>query len=301
MLNLLTKDIYSVYSSMPVLKTRDKINECFHRDYIHDGYRVDYNFKHTLLSLFTLHNETMNIWSHLIGFICILIAGFSIAIEFQIEAVDITERVLMGIYITSAAMCMLLSTIYHWFGCMSENHYFALLSLDLTGIACLIAGSYFPATYYAFYCTPVLQKVYLFTSSMILVIGFMIAIFGASNSKTASLIRNGGFGSLVAFGVVPIAHWVLIAPEVYRQSLFWGCFFLFFWYGLGFSLLLSRFPESVWPHSYIVTHFISSHTLWHIAVVAAICTWFFTLIGYQTLIQDIGCVPFNEQNLWYAF
>lgn len=61
----------------------------------------------------------------------------------------------------------------------------------------------------AFYCTPVLQKVYLFTSSMILVIGFIIAIFGASNSKTASLIRNGGFGSLVAFGVVPIARKLL--------------------------------------------------------------------------------------------
>lgn len=41
---------------------------------------------------------------------------------------------------------------------------------------------------------------------MILVVGFIIALFGASNSKTASLIRNGGFGSLVVFGVVPITR-----------------------------------------------------------------------------------------------
>ena len=148
MLQFLSKEVLFLYSSMPVLKTRDKINECFHRDYIHDGYRVDYSFSHTLLSLFTLHNETMNIWSHLIGFISILIIGFSITYELQVESVNLTERILMGIYLISAGMCMLLSTIYHWFGCMSENHYFALLSLDLTGIACLIAGSYFPATYY---------------------------------------------------------------------------------------------------------------------------------------------------------
>jgi adiponectin receptor len=202
---------------MPVLQTRDKIAQCFHRDYIHDGYRVDYSFTHTLLSLFTLHNETMNIWSHLIGFICTLVIGFSLALEFQIESVSLTERFLMGIYITSAAVCMLLSTIYHWFGCLSENHYFALLSLDLTGIAGLIAGSYFPASYYAFYCTPTLQKVYLCTSTLILVIGILIAMFGSSNSKSASLIRNGGFGSLVVFGLVPITRKPL-SPSTFLLS-----------------------------------------------------------------------------------
>jgi adiponectin receptor len=200
------KEFSSLYSTMPLLSSSDKIPSCFHRDFIHDGYRSDYSFSHTLLSLFTLHNETMNIWSHLIGFITVLIAGFSLALEFQIEEVNLIERILMGVYITSAALCMLLSTIYHWFGCLSENHYFALLSLDLTGIAVLIAGSYFPASYYAFYCTPTLQLLYLFTSSMILLVGIGIAVFGSSNSKQASLIRNGGFGSLVVFGLVPITR-----------------------------------------------------------------------------------------------
>jgi adiponectin receptor len=206
MLNFLHKEFSLLYSSMPVLTTRDKIASCFHRDYIHDGYRADYSFSQTLLSLFTLHNETMNIWSHLIGFICVLIAAFSLTIEFQLDEVPILERILMGVYLTSAAMCMLLSTIYHWFGCLSKDHYFALLSLDLTGIAGLIAGSYFPASYYAFYCTPNLQVVYLITSTLILVVGIVIAVFGSSESKSAALIRNGGFGSLVIFGLVPITR-----------------------------------------------------------------------------------------------
>jgi adiponectin receptor len=220
---------------MPVLQTRDKIAQCFHRDYIHDGYRINYSFTHTLLSLFTLHNETMNIWSHLIGFVCTLIAGFSLALEFQIESVDLTERILMGVYITSAAACMLLSTIYHWFGCLSEDHYFALLSLDLTGIAGLIAGSYFPASYYAFYCTPTLQKVYLVTSTLILVVGIIIAMFGATNTKTASSIRNGGFGSLVIFGLVPITRKKTLLPSSLPPSLIFSSRSM---PQIGFSLLL---------------------------------------------------------------
>jgi adiponectin receptor len=148
---LFGEDFVRHYMDMPILQTIDKMAPCFHREHIHEGYRMNYSLSHAFLSLFTLHNETMNIWSHLIAFICALIAGFMIALEFQTEAVDMTERVLIGIYISSAAMCMLLSTLYHWFSCMSEDHFYSLLSLDLTGIACLIAGSYFPGTYYGMY------------------------------------------------------------------------------------------------------------------------------------------------------
>ena len=37
--------------------------------FIRSGYRVGLSFKLCLLSLFTLHNETINVWSHLIGII----------------------------------------------------------------------------------------------------------------------------------------------------------------------------------------------------------------------------------------
>jgi hypothetical protein len=52
--------------------------------------------------------------------------------------------------------------------------------------------------------------------------------------------------------------------------------------------------------SYIATHIASSHTLWHIAVAAAACVWFFTLLDYQAMMQNTGCAPFVDQKLWYA-
>eukprot|EP00250_Pteridium_aquilinum_P015574 c22651_g1_i2 orf=94-1233(-) len=47
-------------------------------DYLRDNefivahYRADWPLKQTLLSMFTIHNETLNIWTHLIGFIIFL-------------------------------------------------------------------------------------------------------------------------------------------------------------------------------------------------------------------------------------
>ncbi|XP_024521850.1 heptahelical transmembrane protein ADIPOR1 [Selaginella moellendorffii] len=37
-------------------------------EYILKYYRADWPLKHTLLSIFSVHNETLNIWTHLVGF-----------------------------------------------------------------------------------------------------------------------------------------------------------------------------------------------------------------------------------------
>ena len=36
-------------------------------EFITQGYRIDYSIRDTFTSLFRLHNETGNIWTHLIG------------------------------------------------------------------------------------------------------------------------------------------------------------------------------------------------------------------------------------------
>lgn len=64
------------------LKVKEKYHLVeFHSlpDYLRDNefilahYRADWPLKQTLLSMFTIHNETLNIWTHLIGFVLFLI------------------------------------------------------------------------------------------------------------------------------------------------------------------------------------------------------------------------------------
>ncbi|OQR81768.1 adiponectin receptor protein [Thraustotheca clavata] len=52
--------------------------------YIHHGYRLHYSLKESFLSLFELHNETMNVWTHLIG--SIIFWSLLISVCLQVEA-----------------------------------------------------------------------------------------------------------------------------------------------------------------------------------------------------------------------
>lgn len=282
------------YRNLPPLKHRDELPACYYRACIFEGYRDHWTWHQTVVSLFSIHNETMCIWSHFIPFLCAVIAAFWVILKMQTDGSSFTEQFLMALFIFTACSCLLLSSTYHWFGCMSEGHYYCLLSLDLGGIAMLISGSFFPGVYYGFYCTPVLQKVYLLVSFLIFLIGILISIYGASKSPHAALIRQGGFASLTIFGFVPLCHWLLIAPNEYRNQMTMGALGMFFFYGVGFSFLLTSFPESVWTNNYITTYWVPSHALWHLGVAAAIFTWLFALLGQKELIKELGCQPFDD-------
>ena len=96
------------------------------QEYILRGYRVGLSMKETFLSMFVLHNETVNVWTHLIGSLYFL---YALIVFGPVPASYISsnsngiinnsdyENVLatwpITIYIISATMCMALSTIFH--------------------------------------------------------------------------------------------------------------------------------------------------------------------------------------------
>ena len=44
-------------------------------EHILNGYRINYDtWKATVMSLFQMHNETINVWTHMLGFVVALIA-----------------------------------------------------------------------------------------------------------------------------------------------------------------------------------------------------------------------------------
>lgn len=124
----------------------------------------------------------MNIWSHLIGFIYAIYASINYAIEvgfititplhngtgIEYKPVEIT---CFGVFFASAAICLFLSTVYHWFCCLSPAHHDRLLLFDLTGVGLLVSSSYLPAVYLGFYCHPDLQTAYLYLSGAVLIVG----------------------------------------------------------------------------------------------------------------------------------
>lgn len=59
--------------------------------YVHDGYRANISKRDAALSIFRLHNETINIWTHLLGFLFFLGLGTSFAWNFGQVAMPSAE------------------------------------------------------------------------------------------------------------------------------------------------------------------------------------------------------------------
>lgn len=129
----------------------------------------------------------------------------------------IVEVMAFETYLCSASICLLLSTIFHWFGCLSESCHQRLLKLDITGVALLVSGSFFPGVYYGFLCAPTVQNFYLSLTAVVLAIGLSVPWIDIKFRGHS--IRPYILASLVVLGLMPFVHWIAITPDVYQIQL----------------------------------------------------------------------------------
>lgn len=137
--------------------------------YIQTGYRHTSNsYLTSLHSLLYIHNETVNIYTHLIGaifFITISYLLFSL-IHPRYDTASASDLIVFACFFAGAAACLGMSATYHTL----SNHSPAVAKwgnkLDYTGIVFLIVGSYVPALWYGFYCMEGKLAVYLSAVSL---------------------------------------------------------------------------------------------------------------------------------------
>ena len=168
-------------------------------DYILRGYRTPLTFWESIKrfvlfvrvihSLFHSHNETMNVWTHLLGtilFVFLLYLTYAIPVD-KFTTVESVEGKVVGIdamvkgeiqsirnggdgsvprwpvtvFTLCAIRCLLGSTIFHNFLSTTRKTRAILQTLDYYGICILISGSYVPVIYYSFYNYPKYLKFHL--------------------------------------------------------------------------------------------------------------------------------------------
>ena len=137
----------------------------WHQDnkYILSGYRPETNStKKCFASWFYIHNETANIYTHLVPAIAAIIAETMLFRFFQVRypASTMADRAVFAIFLLAAAVCLGMSSSYHTLMNHSASTSNLWLRLDYVGIVILIIGNFIPGTYMVFYCEPTLQKVY---------------------------------------------------------------------------------------------------------------------------------------------
>lgn len=136
--------------------------------FITTGYRPTSNsYRHSLASIFSVHNESVNIWTHLLGAIAFVAAGltalslYEAVIAPRYATATSTDVLAWACFFVGAFLCLGMSATYH----ALCNHSSGVAKwgnkLDYTGIVFLIVGSYMPALYYGFYCLPSLMEKYM--------------------------------------------------------------------------------------------------------------------------------------------
>jgi adiponectin receptor len=90
-------------------------------EYLRSGHRPPLpSTKACLESLFRLHTETGNIWTHLIGAIFFLISMVVFMVAPHIK-VDLKEKLIFLAYFLGAICCLMFSTLFHTFYCYSPS------------------------------------------------------------------------------------------------------------------------------------------------------------------------------------
>ncbi len=267
---------YESLDSIDYLK-EDEIDEwCKDNKYIKDYYRkTNQNWSYYIKSLFRLHNETVNIWSHLLGFICILSGTFYINFKYDIDKF-FTQSLCFNIFTVCMMICYLFSSIMHLFYPKNESVCHKTQFMDYLGINFLIASTFATFVYFAFYCDVTTQIIYYVS-----IIALSILILPISKMKIFMQykfrwIRPTVFFIYASSFIVPIVHRIILREKndnVYKIEL-WYFIISASMYIIGISFYITRFPERYKEGFFDI--FGSSHQLFHIFVLLG---GVFSLIG----------------------
>jgi adiponectin receptor len=193
------------------------------------------------------------------------------------------------VFMVSAVICLTCSATFHLLFVHSKPAYFILSRLDYAGITILIAGSFYPLIYYAFYCHPWAQRLYLTAITVMAAFTFAVTLVPAFGTPKYLMFRTGIFLSLGFFGLVPVSHLVwqfgLFDPHV--TVMIGPLLLMGLLYTLGAIIYATKFPERFYPGRFDV--WFSSHQLWHICVVAAALVHFVNALQHYEWRWNTTC------------
>jgi len=254
-------------------------------EFILTGYRGELNsWRKCLNSVFGyLHNETVNIHTHL--YACVLFLFFLLTFNASYmnsrEDVSWADRTVFVVFLSSAAFCLFCSAFFHMSSSHSKDVATRCNALDYSGIIVLIIGSFYPCLYYGFFCEPYYKLCYLsFFTAAGLAAAYVVLSPGC-RGPAGRHARTKVFIALGLGGIIPVTHltlsngintlqemgfhWILAAGAIYIA---------------GAILYANRVPERLAPGKFDL--FFSSHQIFHVfVIIAALSTYACVLAAFD--------------------
>ncbi|KAI9286344.1 hemolysin-III related-domain-containing protein [Umbelopsis sp. AD052] len=231
-------------------------------------------------SLTYVHNETGNIYTHLLGFFFFLGLGiYELFYSTSLASVPNFDRIVFAIFFIAACKCLMCSTVWHTLSGINDYDIFKRMAcLDYVGISVLISASVVLLEYYGFYCNDVWRNSYIAGTTILSVIGVYMPFSEWFNQNEFKWLRIAFFIALAASGVLPILH--LVAIHGTSHTLNWLSPLLYSMgsYLLGVFVYGNQLPEAVWPGKF--DHIGHSHQFWHLFVCGGIWFHYVAALGF---------------------
>eukprot|EP00803_Ostreobium_quekettii_P003966 evm.model.scf_484.3 EVM.evm.TU.scf_484.3 scf_484:48769-49758(-) len=242
--------------------------------FIRSGYRAGYSYPQCLASLWGLHNETGNIWTHLLPAVALAMVALG-GLERPWAHAGVAYAVTTG----SIVGCFVLSVCYHCFmGC--HRDYKTWLTLDVCGVYLALLGSQWIAVEWGFPCHPALR---LWGNA----IYYALGIPGLALSCLAGSPLRRGLPMLLMTAVrvcLLILRWAFAQGSAVAMRHYWAMEALVF---VGGVVNVCRWPERWQPapgprKAALLDHWGNSHQIMHVCVAAGM------LLVHRALGEDAG-------------
>ncbi|XP_014551251.1 hypothetical protein COCVIDRAFT_61772, partial [Bipolaris victoriae FI3] len=229
--------------------------------------RATFSYQRSLRSVFQIHNETVNIWSHILG-----TAGFLYAmgaLDLYMRELDrhAKDELAVLIYFISVIACFFFSFVYHIFLDHSQSARTWTSRFDYLGIVVPLWGTTIASTHFGFRCEPDLCKTYsVFATGA----GLACAVTTLHPSFTGTASKGFRTVTYLLLGLssfLPIIHGLhLFGWQQMEQRMSLSYYLaLGLCHGTGAVTYASRVPEKWYPKRYDLVG--SSHQIMHVLVV----------------------------------
>lgn len=238
-------------------------------DFLRKGHRPPLpSFRECFKSIFRIHTETGNIWTHLLG----VVAFLGLAIYFitrPVTEIEVQEKIVFMSFFAGAIVCMGLSFTFHTV-CCHQNKFIGKLfaKLDYCGIAFLTVGSFVPWLYYSFYCSYTPKVVYLVIVILLGILAVVVSLWDKFGTPRYRPLRAGVFIFFGLSGIAPATHYSIVngwQKSVDEAAMGW-LILMGLLYITGAMLYAFRIPERFFPGK--VDILFHSHQIFHCFVIA---------------------------------
>ncbi|ORZ38278.1 hemolysin-III related-domain-containing protein, partial [Catenaria anguillulae PL171] len=246
-------------------------------EYIHTGHRAYYSWSECARSLVHVHNETVNIWTHILGAVAFAVFIAQALDDIVHPRATTADRLVLALYHCTAGICLACSGIFHTFHCHADRHVFDRMAVtDYTGIATLLFGSFTSLVYFAFRPHPTLLPIPLGITVVASLAGVIFPWFPFFRSYKYRLLRTLIFFSLstsifASVGWAAYQIWHEVAEAWSWRWTGWTVGIVGN-YCVGALIYAARFPECLAPGRFDIVG--ASHQIWHLMVICgAVCHW----------------------------